>query len=566
MFGACHIVLIFMSKVKRGTSRRPLVDRTGRKTVALGLLGSTLDAGRGIKRWERWRPSVDICRHEDLVLDRFELIHQPEHLALAESLVSDIASVSPETEVRLHELSMKDPWDFQGVYARLHDFAESYPFDTDAEDYLLHITTGSHVAQICWFLLAESRRIPARLLQSSPGDGPLRRRTQTPGQYSIIDLDLSAYDQIASRFDARREDGLHFLKAGIETLNPAFNRLIDRIERVVIQSRSPVLLAGPTGVGKTRLARRVYELKKARRQVEGRFVEVNCATLRGDMAMSTLFGHVKGAFTGAARDRAGLLEIADRGVLFLDEIGELGPDEQAMLLRALEDKRFVPLGAEREVESDFQLIAGTNRDLRREVAAGRFRDDLLARLDVWTFELPTLRERPEDIEPNLDFELERWARAGGTRVTFNLEARERFLRFATSGEGLWTGNFRDFSAAIERMATLAHGARVDESVVGEEIDRLRRAWRALPGPRRGPAQDDPLAELFTPAELESIDLFDRAGLAEAIRVCRRSKSLSDAGRQLFAASREQRRSTNDADRIRKLLARHGLDWDAVRAS
>ena len=145
--------------------------------------------------------------------------------------------------------------------------------------------------------------------------------------------------------------------------------------------------------------------------MEGPFVEVNCATLRGDAAMSALFGHVKGAFTGAIRDRPGLLRAADGGLLFLDEVGELGPDEQAMLLRALEEKRFLPVGADKEVKSDFQLIAGTNRDLSDAVRQGRFREDLLARINLWTFQLPALRERREDIEPNLDYELEQFAAA-----------------------------------------------------------------------------------------------------------------------------------------------------------
>ena len=120
----------------------------------------------------------------------------------------------------------------------------------------------------------------------------------------------------------------------------------------------------------------------------GAFVEVNCATLRGDAAMSTLFGHVRGSFTGALRDRPGLLRAADGGVLFLDEVGELGPDEQAALLRAIEEKQFLPLGADREVRSDFQLIAGTNADLAAAVRVGRFREDLLARINMWTFRLP----------------------------------------------------------------------------------------------------------------------------------------------------------------------------------
>ena len=139
--------------------------------------------------------------------------------------------------------------------------------------------------------------------------------------------------------------------------------------------------------------------------------------------MSALFGHRKGAFTGAAADRPGLLRAADKGVLFLDEIGELGLDEQAMILRAIEEKTFLPVGADKEVASDFQLIAGTNRDLGEAVAAGRFRDDLFARLNLWTFALPALRDRREDIEPNLDYELDRFAEREGSRVSFNSEAR-----------------------------------------------------------------------------------------------------------------------------------------------
>ena len=111
-------------------------------------------------------------------------------------------------------------------------------------------------------------------------------------------------------------------------------------------------------------------------------VSVNCATFRGDNAMSTLFGHKKGAYTGAVTDRTGLLKAADKGTLFLDEIGELGLEEQAMLLRALEEKVFLPLGSDKEVQSDFQLIAGTNRDLQDAVRQGVFREALLARINL----------------------------------------------------------------------------------------------------------------------------------------------------------------------------------------
>lgn len=526
-----------------------------KSVVVFGLLGTTLDKGGGAKRWNRWRPTVDLCRHEGLLVSRLEVLHQEKFNALAEQVTEDIASISPETEVRSHNIEFADPWDFEEVYARLHDFARDYPFVPSREDYLVHMTTGTHVAQICMFLLAEARYFPARLLQTSPGT-----TGSQPGTYRIIDLDLSRYDRIASRFATETREGVSFLKAGIETKNKVFNALMERIEHVAVRSKAPILLTGPTGAGKTVLARRIYELKQQRRQVDGRFVEVNCATLRGDLAMSMLFGHAKGAFTGAQTARAGVLREADGGVVFLDEIGELGLDEQAMLLRAIEDKRFMPVGADREAQSDFQLIVGTNRDLRARVREGQFREDLLARIDLWSFDLPGLAARPEDIPPNLEYELERYAARAGTRVTFNKEARSTFLKFATSTEARWSGNFRDFSAAVERMATLAPGARINKAVVDEERARLSRAWSDVEGDREERAL---LEDVLGDGAAHELDRFDQVQLAEVIRACRRARSLSEAGRLLFAASRRRRKSVNDADRLRKYLARFDLDWDRV---
>ena len=517
-----------------------------------------LDRGRGPDRWDTWRPTVDLCRHDDLVVRRLELLHGSKEGPLAETVMGDIRAQSPETLVRAHVIDFGDPWDFGLVYGALHEFARAYPFDQDREDYLVHVTTGTHVAQICLFLLTETRYFPARLVQTAP---PKRHRALEPGSYTIIDLDLSKYDRLAARFQQQQREDLSFLKAGIETRSPIFNALIERIEQVATSSSSPLLLTGPTGAGKSRLARRIYELKKARQRVTGPFVEVNCATVRGDAAMSTLFGHVRGSFTGAMRDRPGLLRAADRGVLFLDEIGELGPDEQAALLRAIEDKQFLPLGADREVRSDFQLIAGTNADLPGAVRRGRFREDLLARINLWSFRLPGLRERPEDIEPNLDHELANCAAVTGVRVSMNKEARARFLAFATSADATWPGNFRDLNGALLRMATLAAGGRITTDVVDGEIRRLRVGWRAIAGGE----PPDAVLESTLPAEsLETIDPFDRVQLAEVIRVCRTSHTLSDAGRRLFAASRSRKAAPNDADRLRKYLARFGLDWKALR--
>ena len=536
------------------------MDKKNAKQVVVGLLGARLDAGSGADRWLSWRPTVSICQHENFLVHRFELLYGPKEKKLARMVAADIASVSPETEVRTHVVPMKDPWDFEEVYAALHDFARAYPFNTETEDYLINITTGTHVAQICLFLLTESRHLPGKLLQCSP---PARRhKPDQIGSFKIIDLDLSKYDRLATRFALDRKQATSFLKSGIDTRNVNFNQLIDRIERVVIASNAPLLLTGPTGAGKSQLARRIYELKRHRQQIDGQFVEVNCATIRGDQALSALFGHVKGAFTGAITDRSGLLRAADGGMLLLDEIGELGDDEQAMLLRAVEEKRFLPVGSDNDAQSDFQLIAGTNRDLAAEVAHGRFREDLLARINLWTFQLPGLSGRREDIEPNLDYELDQYTARTGIKVTFNKEARRLFLDFAMSDRAIWRANFRDLNAAVTRMATLAPGSRINVDTVEEEIFRLNSAWT-------GSTLDDDeslLIAILGPERTAEQDRFDRVQIAEVIRVCRKSRTLSEAGRRLFDISRTQKKSPNDADRLRKYLSRYGLKWDDLHNS
>jgi transcriptional regulatory protein RtcR len=529
-----------------------------RSCVLIGLLGTTLDRGTGGRRWESWRPSVAVCQHPDLLIDRFDLLHPARFADLADAVRQDIQRVSPETQVRLVPDPTTDPWDFEEVYANLHDFARASRFDTDAEDYLVHITTGSHVAQICLFLLTESRHLPGRLLQTNPPSG---RRGGDPGTYRIIDLDLSKYDRIATRFERDQLDERSLLKSGIQTRNAAFNEVVEQLDRVTVRSSAPILLLGPTGAGKSLLARRIYELKKARRLVKGPFVEVNCATIRGDAAMSALFGHVRGAFTGAVRERPGLLLSANDGLLFLDEVGELGLDEQAMLLRALEEKRFLPLGSDREVSSEFQLIAGTNRALADAVREGRFRDDLLARINLWTFRLPALVDRREDIEPNVDYELEQFRRRTGRAVTFSKEARELFLSFAMSADARWPGNFRDLNAVMTRLGTLAPAGRITVDQVRAEVAHLRSDWAGLPAPTGARLVE----QILSPTLAASLDRFERVQLEDVLSVCLTTSSLSAAGRILFNQSRERKRIANDADRLRKYLARFGFDWSDLKA-
>jgi transcriptional regulatory protein RtcR len=533
------------------------------KKVVIGLLGSQLDRrGRGEDRWDRWRPTVSLFQHEDLLVERMELLYEEVFESLMIEVSRDVKQVSPQSVICPHAVNFGgDAWDFEKVYGALYDWAKAYPFDTETEEYFIHITTGTHVAQICLFLLTEAGFLPAKLIQTSPPAGGKRARSLQP-RYDVIDLDLSKYDKLSTRFEEQMREDLDFLKSGIQTKNESFNQMIERIEQVALRSKEPILLSGPTGAGKSQLARRIYELRQQRGGLRGNFVDVNCATLRGDLAASTLFGHVKGSFTGAQKDRPGLLREAHGGLLFLDEIGELGLDEQAMLLRALEDKIFLPVGSDKMVKSDFQLIAGTNRDLRKDVAEGKFREDLLARIHLWSFTLPSLAQRREDIMPNIEYELLRYAEKHGRSVSFNKEAREAFLHFAHQPTTTWLGNFRDLNAAITRMATLAPRGRITTDDVGEEIVRLQQSWER-PGVEESREEFD-LTKIFSAEEIAAIDPFDRAQLVYVLGVCRDSVSISDAGRKLFAVSREKRAVANDADRLKKYLTKFGVSFDQVR--
>ena len=517
------------------------------KNIIYSFLGTTLDSHRRESmRWSFWRPSVALAMQDDLHFDEFHIWYQERSQGLFDIIAKDIQACSPDTTVIPELLELRDPWDFEEVYGKLYDFCRLQKFIPEENNYYIHITTGTHVAQICLFLLNESHHLPGKLIQTQPSHGS----NSTQGKYTIIDLDLSRYDLLAKRFAVERQNDLAFLKSGIETRNPEFNALIETIERVAVRSREPILLTGPTGAGKSHLARKIYELKRLNRQISGNFVDVNCATLRGDHAMATLFGHTRGAFTGAVKDRPGLLKTADGGILFLDEIAELGTDEQAMLLRAIEEKTFLPLGSDQETGSSFQLICGTNRNLTEAVSAGKFRDDLFQRINLWSFRLPGLSERREDIEPNIEYELEQFSRKHGQHISFNKEAWQIFLDFA-SRHG-WHGNFRELNAVITRLGTLAPGGRIDVATVRAEWQRNRPTTLA---------DRDRLLERFLGADYASRhDTFALVQLKEVLHICASSKNLSDAGRKLFAVSRLAKKSRNDADRLARYLANYGIQF------
>ena len=278
---------------------------------------------------------------------------------------------------------------------------------------------------------------------------------------------------------------------------------------------------------------------------------------------AVLFGHTKGAFTGAQKARDGFLLTADNGVLFLDEIGELGLEEQAMLLHAIENKRFHPVGSDTSVSSDFQLIAGTNQDLWLHISQGRFREDLLARINLWSWQLPGLKDRKEDIPANIEFELDKYTEKTGYRIQFNKEAREDYLAFAQAPQALWRGNFRDLGASVTRLCTLAETSRITRADVADELPRLQQAWGGNTLSEQKQSEQTALTNWLTEQQLVTIDEFDQHQLQHVINVCRQHPSMAAAGRRLFNVSRLSKASNNDSARLQKYLAKFGLTWKAI---
>ena len=237
-------------------------------------------------------------------------------------------------------------------------------------------------------------------------------------------------------------------------------KIFDLVAQVA-PSRSTILLQGESGTGKELIAKAIH-LNSPRR--DRAFVPVNTGSMPPDLLESTLFGHVKGAFTSAIASKKGLFEIADRGTLFLDEIGTMSMDTQSKILRVLQDRKFMHLGGVHEIQADVRIIAATNVDLKQLVREGRFRDDLFYRLNVITVDLPPLRQRREDIPLLVDFFLTRYS-----------DENERPRRRMTP-EGLrpllsysWPGNVRELENVIERAVVLSSGQDVGADLLPDAI-------------------------------------------------------------------------------------------------
>ena len=294
-------------------------------------------------------------------------------------------------------------------------------------------------------------------------------------------------DEIERERDYLREEVNVALSFGnIVGESPALNRVLAQIDAVAPTSAN-VLILGESGVGKELVARAIHARSP---RAERALIKVNCASIPKDLFENEFFGHVKGSFTGAHRDRVGRFQLADGGTLFLDEVGEIPLDLQGKLLRALQEKEFERVGEERTRQVNVRVVAATNRDLRADVADGRFRQDLYYRLNVFPLEVPALRERREDIVALAQHFLEHAGKELGRHgFALNRRQAEMLERYE------WPGNIRELQNVIERALILSNDNHLRLELAMPDADTEQAT------PRTTPETSPPSGSFLTAAEL-----------------------------------------------------------------
>ncbi len=386
---------------------------------------------------------------------RVYLLSTPAMAEETERTAEAVRELHPGTAVSVRHLALPDPTDYGAILREvrgvLPEIAAS-PF----EEICVATASGTPHMHACWMLLASSGELPARLLHVRPP----RFVSRTSPLVTEVDLSVDEFP----RFDAGRvlarmeaaapvEPDLSVLceEAGIVGDDPAFVAALERAVAVA-PYHEPVLIQGENGSGKEIVARLIHRMSPRSGEP---LVTVNCSAIPDELAESILFGHAKGAFTGAVRDEPGKFRRADGGTLFLDEVGELSPAIQAKLLRAVENQVIEPLGEGREVKVDIRLVTATHRNLAGRAEEGTFRTDLYYRLRGARIEIPPLRRRRGDVSRLAVHFLERFGKRYGKRWVFTPEALRRLQHHD------WPGNVRELEHAVREAAILCRGTRIE---------------------------------------------------------------------------------------------------------
>jgi len=353
-----------------------------------------------------------------------------------------------------------------GVHAAREQLGSADPYDLVITDLVMPDGTGMEVLDAVRARSADTQILMVTAYATTEQAVEAMRK----GAYDYVQKPFKNHELLATLEKAlekraivaenqtlRAEISARWSEGQLIGKSPAMDRLRDLIKRVA-NSTTSVLITGESGTGKEMVARALHFQSP---RADEPFVVLNCGAIPENLIESELFGHIKGAFTGAIAAKEGLFRAANGGTLFLDEVGELPPPLQVKLLRVLQDRKVRPVGGSAEVEVDVRVVAATNRDVESEVEAGTFREDLFYRLNVIRIEAPPLRERPEDIPVLAGYFLQKHAALQGRRLEFSPEAM-RWL-----AQQSYAGNVRELENIVERGVTLAPGHTVNREDLGD---------------------------------------------------------------------------------------------------
>lgn len=410
--------------------------------------------------------------------DRVYLFSTPKTADISEKTADAIKERHPAVETTILEVPLKDPTNYLGILRQLRRHFKTLNASHPEAEYSISVSSGTPHMHACWLLLAASGEIPAAILQSTPpefvpeGRSLVREIDIHQKDFPTISRPIHAPGQTDDE-DSSIAAACHDL--GIVGEDPAFRKALHEAYIYSQYDDFHLLLLGETGSGKEHFAQFIHHLgPRAGRPM----VTVNCSSIPENLVESQLFGHRKGSFTGAAADHEGKFKAADRGVLFLDEIGELPLPAQAQLLRVLEQGEIEPVGSNRPVKINVRVIAATHRNLREMVAAGTFREDLYQRFGS-SVAIPPLRARRVDIPTLASHFLTSWNSRHQRQKRFSPSAISELVRHS------WPGNIRELRRVIQQSAMLSPGKIIQPGDLRFEVPLRPDSLSALPDPSEG---------------------------------------------------------------------------------
>jgi transcriptional regulator with PAS, ATPase and Fis domain len=414
----------------------------------------------------------------DRPFDHIYLFCTPRLVERTEETRKAILARHKKTEVTILEVPLKDPTNYLGILRQLRTHFSKINAANPGAQYSIAVSSGTPHMHACWILLAASGEIPARILQATPQEFVAEGKSRV----KEIDLTQSAFPQITrSLREAPHEvdDDEALMQAcrelGIVGQDSSFMRALREAAVYAQYDDVHVLLLGETGCGKEYFAQLIHHLSSRAGRA---FVTVNCGSIPENLVESQLFGHKRGAFTGASTDQQGKFKAADGGLIFLDELGELPLSSQAKLLRVLEAGEIEPVGMHKPVKINVKVIAATNRDLKAMVAAGTFRQDLYQRFGS-SVNIPSLRQRRTDIVPLALHILNGWNTKHQKQRRLSADALTALCQHP------WPGNVRELRKVITQSAMLCSSKSISMDDLRFDDHSMSSQALHLPEPEHG---------------------------------------------------------------------------------